>query len=107
MFGHSKVRLAFLALGCILLGWIVTSTLGPTDDDPEYVAVYDAASGGVLGNPSGFGQKEEDAAMVESLISEQMGEDGERKPSVKGALSDLHHAVSDKIQSVESLRFED
>lgn len=98
MFGHSKVRLAFLALGCILLGWIVTSTLGPSDDDPEYVAVYDAASGGVLGNPSGFGQKE-DAAMVESLISEQMGEDGERKPSVKGALSDLHHAVSDKIQS--------
>ena len=99
MFGHSKVRLAFLALGCILLGWIVTSTLGPSDDDPEYVTVYDAASGGVLGNPSGFGQKEEDAAMVESLIPEEMGEDGEKRPSVKGALSDLHHAVSDKIQS--------
>jgi hypothetical protein len=96
---HSKVRLAVLALGCILLGWMVTSTLGPSDDDPEYVTVYDAASGGVLGNPSGFGQKEEEAAMVDSLMAEQMGEDGDRKPSVKGALSDLHHAVSDKIQS--------
>ena len=78
---------------------MVTSTLGPSDDEPEYVTVYDAASGGVLGNPSGFGQNEEDAAMVDSLMSEQVGEDGERKPSVKGALSDLHHAVSDKIQS--------
>jgi hypothetical protein len=96
---HSKVRLALLAVGCIVLGWMVTSTLGPRDDGPEYVTVYDAASGGVLGNPSGFGQKEEDAVMVDSLMSEQIGEDGERKPSVKGALSDLHHAVSDKIQS--------
>jgi hypothetical protein len=78
---------------------MVTSTLGPSDDSPEYVTVYDAASGGVLGNPSGFGQKEEDAAMVDSLMSEQIGEDGEKKPSVKGALSDLHHAVTDKIQS--------
>jgi hypothetical protein len=96
---HSKVRLALLAVGCIVLGWMVTSTLGPSDDSPEYVTVYDAASGGVLGNPSGFGQKEEDAAMVDSLMSEQIGEDGEKKPSVKGALSDLHHAVTDKIQS--------
>jgi hypothetical protein len=78
---------------------MVTSTLGPSDDSPEYVTVYDAASGGVLGNPSGFGQKDEDAAMVDSLMAEQIGEDGERKPSVKGALFDLHHAVSDKIQS--------
>lgn len=99
MLGHSKVRFAFLALGCVLLGWMVTSTLGPSDDGPEYVTVYDAASGGVLGNPSGFGQKEENAAMVESLMAEQIGEDGEKKPSVKSALSDLHHAVSDKIQS--------
>jgi hypothetical protein len=96
---HSKVRLALLAVGCIVLGWMVTSTLGPSDDSPEYVTVYDAASGGVLGNPSGFGQKEEDAAMVDPLMSEQIGEDGEKKPSVKGALSDLHHAVTDKIQS--------
>lgn len=99
MLGHSKVRLAVLALGCIVLGWMVTSTLGPSDESQEYATVYDAASGGVLGNPSGFGQKEEDAVMMDSLMSEQIGEDGEKKPSVKGALSDLHHAVSDKIQS--------
>lgn len=80
---------------------MVTSTLGPSDQSsPEYVTVYDAASGGVLDNPSGFGQKEEDAAMVESAsMYEEVGGDGERKPSVKGALSDLHHAVSDKIKA--------
>lgn len=77
----------------------MTSTLGPSDEDPEYVTVYDAASGGVLGNPSGFGQKEEDAPMVDPLMAGKIGDDEERKPSVKGALSDLHHAVSDKISS--------
>lgn len=35
--------------------------------------------------------------MVES--SAAMYQDGEKKPSVKGALSDLHHAVSDKISA--------
>jgi hypothetical protein len=97
--GHGKIRLAFLALGCVVLGWLVTSTLGPRVESPEYVTVYNAASGGILGNPSGVGQKEKDAAMVESLISEQMVDDGERKPSVKGALSNFHHAMSEKISS--------
>lgn len=80
----------------MVLGWMVTSTLGPSDDSPEYISAYDAASRGVLGTPSGFGQKEEDAVLVES---DELGEDGEKKPSVKGALADLHHAVTDKIQS--------
>jgi hypothetical protein len=41
--GNSKVRLAFLALACVVLGWKVTSTLGPSDESPEYLTVYDAA----------------------------------------------------------------
>lgn len=75
---------------------MVTSALGPSADSGDQVNVYDAASGGVLGVPSGFGQKEEDGELVESPFGEVAGE---KKPSVKGALSDLHHAVSDKIQS--------
>lgn len=95
---NSKVRFALLALGCIVLGWMVTSALGPSGESAEQINVYDAASGGVLGDPSGFGQKEEVGELVQS--SSWMDEAaGEKKPSVKGALSDLHHAVSDKIQS--------
>ncbi|KAM0721632.1 hypothetical protein Q7P37_002557 [Cladosporium fusiforme] len=97
LLGNSKVRFALLALSCIILGWMVTSALGPSMESAEQVTVYDAASGGVLGNPSGFGQKEEDGELVEAA---PMGlVDGDRKPSVNGALSDLHHAVSDKIQA--------
>ena len=79
---------------------MVTSTLGPSDESPEYLTVYDAASGGVLGSPSGFGQPEEDAEMIGSSMYEGPGEGGHvKQPSVKGALSDLHHAVSDKLQA--------
>lgn len=98
--GNSKVRLAFLALGCVVLGWMVTSTLGPSNESPEYLTVYDAASGGVLGSPSGFGQPEEEGEMMGSPMYEELSEFGhEKQSSVKGALSDLHHAVSDKLQA--------
>jgi hypothetical protein len=81
------------------LGWIVTSTLGPSDESPEYLTVYDAAAGGVLGNPSGFGEPDdEEGEMIgSSMYGESSGQ--AKQPSVKGALSDLHHAVSDKLQS--------
>ena len=98
--GNSKVRLAFLALGCVVLGWMVTSTLGPSDESPEYLTVYDAASGGVLGNPSGFGEPDEESEMIgSSYMYEGLSE---KQPSVKGALSDLHHAVSDRLQAWKS-----
>lgn len=98
--GNSKVRLALLALSCVVLGWMVTSTLGPSDESPEYLTVYDAASGGVLGSPSGFGQPQDETEMIGSSMYEELDEGGHGKqPSVKGALSDLHHAVSDKLQA--------
>lgn len=97
IFGHSRIRLALVALGCILLGWMVTSTLGPNEEVLDLnggVSVYDAASGGVLGDPSGFGQPKEE--LVEDEDEDVVDE---KNPSVSGALSDLHHAVSDKIQA--------
>jgi hypothetical protein len=78
---------------------MVTLTLGPSDKSPEYLTVYDAAAGGVLDSPSGFGQPEEEDGMIGSSMYEGLSE---KQPSVKGALSDLHHAVSDKLQAWRS-----
>jgi hypothetical protein len=80
---------------------MVTSTLGPSDANPEYLTVYDAAAGGVLGNPSGFGEPEEGGEMMGSSMYEELSESGHGKQSssVKGALSDLHHAVTDRLQA--------
>jgi hypothetical protein len=106
--GNSKVRFAVLALGCVVLGWLVTSTLGPASGDgessPEYLTVYDAAAGGVLGSPSGFGEPEdgEGEMMTKGSSSMYEGVSHTKEPSVKGALSDLHHAVSDKLQAWRS-----
>jgi hypothetical protein len=86
-----------IVAGCIVLGWLVTSSLGPSEPYLESegdAAVYDANSGGVLGDPSGFGQPKSDIVLAE----EEDWED-ESNPSVTGALSDLHHAVTDKMQS--------
>jgi hypothetical protein len=96
---YRKIRLVFLALGCIVLGWLVILTFGPSIESPEYDTVHDVASGGVLGGPPEFGQKDESVAMVESLIPKETGKDEERKASIKGTLSDFHHAIGDKISS--------
>ena len=103
--GNSKVRFAILALGCVVLGWLVTSTLGPTggesDSSPEYLTVYDAAAGGVLGSPSGFGEPEDgEGGMTGSSMYKGLSQT--KEPSVKGALSDLHRAVNDKLQAWRS-----
>ena len=96
---------------CLLLGWMVTSTLGPGNDDLTITELYsyDAASAGVLSDPSGFG-KHPESGKRPGIIDADEGSDGlddddepsirkQKEPSVSGALADLHHAVSDKIQS--------
>lgn len=72
---------------------MVTTTLGPSEGGDDVLQGYDAASGGLLHEPVGFGGKE---AIGDWMAA---GGEGRRKPSVKGALADLHHAVSDTIQS--------
>ena len=88
---------------------MVTSTLGPDNDlmlDADE-ASYDVASAGVLTDPSGFGSRprnDQPPGIIGSEKEDELG-DGEshgerlKEPSVSGALADLHHAVSDKLQS--------
>ncbi|GAB7364758.1 hypothetical protein MBLNU230_g5556t1 [Neophaeotheca triangularis] len=119
----TKGRLKMLGVGafCVVLGWFVTSSLRPPVDDVwsevdgrQSGDVYDVASAGILGEPSGFGKEAEayGAGKVrkpDGIIDEEEeerslnGDDEEEmdddEPSVKGALADLHHAVSDKLHS--------
>ena len=82
--------------------------LGPSDDHVIVADVpYDAASGGVLSDPSGFGAQAEAKLERPGIIGDLPPEDeyedngglGGKEPSVKGALADLHHAVSGHLQS--------
>ena len=111
MVSRSRVRLACAALACLFLGSMFTWTMGPAEHDAEGVDgdAYDPASGGVLHDPSGFGLAEDDTQMPGVIANagydsadfaelEEQSADG-RPPSVTGALSELHHAVSDKLQS--------
>jgi hypothetical protein len=90
---------------CLALGFMVTSALGPRDDVFEIGShVYDIPAG-VLNDPSGFGIRPEQKkrpGIIGSDIDEEVEEPSNasnKKPTVGGALSDLHHAVSDKVQS--------
>ncbi|KAK5107467.1 hypothetical protein LTR62_001265 [Meristemomyces frigidus] len=87
--------------GVLVLGWWATIYLGPGD---EYITTaYDSTSGEVLREPSNYGLAEDKATTTGILgydddVPMSASNDNYRKPSVKGALSDLHHAVSDKLQ---------
>lgn len=67
----------------------------------------DLASGGVLNDPTGFGVRPGPPKTQPGIIGDSAPEDDydmedlnhHKEPSVKGALSELHHAVSDKLQS--------
>lgn len=100
-----------MAALCLALGWMATSTLGPSDGDFADLDPhgYDVASAGVLSDPSGFGTLPEGGKRPGIIDSDEdddeTDEDEEfrsgkhKEPSVTGALAELHHAVSDKIQS--------
>ncbi|KAK5129689.1 hypothetical protein LTR08_002958 [Meristemomyces frigidus] len=71
---------------------------------------YDAASGGVLSDPSGYGADADAQRKAAGIIGSGESKDGwrddegddaqnKKKPCVSGALSELHHAVTDKLQS--------
>ncbi|KAK1074912.1 hypothetical protein LTR74_000756 [Friedmanniomyces endolithicus] len=97
-------------LAIILLGFWTTAALSPGGDSLGAGAdIYNTASGGVLGDLSGSekagtkaeggdgmigaddqGELEIDAGSIEAAT---------KKPVVEGALSGLHHAVADNLQS--------
>lgn len=96
-----------IAIGCMMMGWMLTSTLGPNEQDLfEADDIDDPASAGVLEDPTGFGIKQ--PAKQPGIIGDSEPEDDfglaaelqqSKEPSVKGALSDLHHAVKDKLHT--------
>ncbi|KXT06371.1 hypothetical protein AC578_9094 [Pseudocercospora eumusae] len=109
LFSNGRVKVMLIGVGCILMGWMLTSTLGPMDGDlADLDSAYDMASGGVLNNPEGFGAHPPasakqpgilgDVELEEEMEIEEYIEQG-KKPSVTGALSELHDAVKDKLQS--------
>lgn len=84
--------------------------LGPDDQDllPMGNSNFDMASGGVLEDPTGFGVRPGPPKMQPGIIGDSAPEDDygveeklshNKDPSVTGALAELHHAVSGKLQS--------
>ena len=93
------------------MGWTLTSALGPPeyeDFDVEFPSNYEHATpeSGVLSDPTGFGARPGVPKMPVGVIGDTLPEDDvsfglevEGKPSVSGALSELHSAVKDKLHS--------
>ena len=90
----------------MLLGFWATSALGPGADLVREPHV--AASSHVLSDPSGFGEAvgQDDSAPgvlsddgTEAEVQATSSAYAATKPTVKGALSELHQAVSEMIQS--------
>lgn len=112
MLSKGRLKVLLVAFGCILMGWVLTSTLAPTEyddflvDDPS--GYDDATSPGsvVLGDPTGFGARPGVPKMPAGVIGDFLpGEDvglaveEDKLPSVTGALAELHSAVKDKLHS--------
>ncbi|KAH0264677.1 glycosyltransferase family 34 protein, partial [Aureobasidium melanogenum] len=108
-FGHGRLKLLFIAIATMFLGYLVTSTFSSTEqyDITEYRGDF-GISGDILDGPELYpgatqppdGPKASDK--LKDRIKSYHGEDevgGQpvRRPSIKGALKDLHHAVSDKV----------
>lgn len=101
VFSTSRVKLALVAGICIFMGYLLTSNFG----DPAMSAVdsgvlYDSSSdtyADVLDGPPGYTADRSPAAQRHGLAPHTSG-----GSSIKGALSDLHHAVTDKFSSWRS-----
>jgi len=109
IFGHGRLKLLLIALGTMFLGYLVTSTFDPVDqyDAADYRGDY-GLSGDILDGPDiypGAARPPDSSPKGDRLkdrIKASHGEDGAadelvRRPSIKGALKELHHAVSDKV----------
>ena len=109
IFGHGRLKLLLIALATMFLGYLITSAFNPVDqyDVTDYRGEY-GLSGDILDGPDiypgatrppGSSPKGD---RLKDRIQASHGEDGVvdepvRRPSIKGALKDLHHAVSDKV----------
>ncbi|KAI5195203.1 hypothetical protein E4T39_08343 [Aureobasidium subglaciale] len=110
LFSHGRLKLMLIALTTMFLGYLVTSTFNPTYryDSTDYRGDYDISAGEVLEGPnrySGADQLMDKSSGKDRFISRIKANHGEeeidrqptRRPSIKGALKDLHDAVSNKV----------
>lgn len=106
LFSAGRLKILLIALVCIILGFVMTSSFGPAEamqDTESFIDPYGSTSGDILEGP-GFG-----ASISAKKVKPEGGNVGsygeevdpyrDRKPSVSGALYDLHHAVSGKFSS--------
>jgi hypothetical protein len=107
MFSNARIKIFLLASLCMMMGWMLTTTLGPAEDNVASVDVssYDLASGGVMAAPAGYGGRPDRHQMQPGILGENEPEDEfgrvmahGKEPSVTGALTELHHAVKGKLQ---------
>jgi hypothetical protein len=110
LFGHGRLKLLLVALATMFLGYLVTSTFNPVDsyDVTDYQSGYGFSSD-ILDGPDvypGATHPPDSSAKSDKSrdrIHAYHGEDEIRRPSIKGALKDLHHAVSDKVSHWKTL----
>lgn len=110
-FGHGRLKLLLIAVATMFLGYLVTSTFSSTEpyEITEYRGDFGYSSD-VLDRPETYpgathhsdGSSESDK--LRDRIKSHHSGDGVadqpvRKPSIKGALKELHHAVSDKVSN--------
>jgi len=97
-------------LAIVLIGFWATAVLSPGQGSLGAGAgIYGAASGKMLSSPSGFGKSRNEAEGGDAMIGTNDRSELEidagsieaetKKPVGKGALSGLHHAVTDNLQS--------
>jgi hypothetical protein len=104
LFGHGRLKLLLIALATMFLGYLVTSTFNPVDqyNVTDYRNDY-GLSGDILDGPDvypGANRPTDNSPKGDRFkdrIKSYHGEDEVRRPSIKGALKDLHHAVSNKV----------
>ncbi|CAK4012245.1 glycosyltransferase family 34 [Lecanosticta acicola] len=106
LLSNGRLRVLLIASGCMMMGWMLTSTLGPSDGDLwEADMAHDTSSGGVSEDITGFGAQPPTPSMQPGILGGSLPEDEtglvveDKKPSVTGALSELHDAVKDKLHA--------
>lgn len=103
------MKVILIAIGCICAGVWLTSSLGSSSEYAADLVEVPYDSSGVLNDPTGFGTHQAvglgKPQPPPGVIGESLPEDDaptggvEKKPSVSGALAELHSAVKDKLHS--------
>lgn len=112
LFHTSRLKVVLIATSCVVLGYIVTASFGPSNvehDSSKFTKGYVASSAGVLGGPENYpgipkfyGSTQtahNDGNARPPSPGDELEDDSVREHTISHALSGLHHAVSSKITS--------